>query len=108
PVLSIPPEITAEIFLRCLPPASVESDADRLGPHARRAPLSLLRVCRTWREIALSIPPLWNSLHFTGSIVEGISSLNTMTQVVTEWFGRAGSSPLTLSLEISEKQKELG
>ncbi|KAJ7157205.1 hypothetical protein C8R46DRAFT_1004100, partial [Mycena filopes] len=95
PILTVPPEIMSEIFLRCLPPAPVESKVDQPSPHPGLAPLLLLRVCRTWKEIALSTPHLWDSLHLSDST---LPSPNTMTKVVTGWFGRAGSSPLTLSL----------
>ncbi|KAJ7157209.1 hypothetical protein C8R46DRAFT_1113791 [Mycena filopes] len=108
PVLSLPPEITAEIFLRCLPHArapSVESGFERIRPNPQRAPLLLLQVCGTWREIALSTPRLWDCLYLYDSTFEEGYSLNAVTKVITDWFGRAGSSPLTLSLEISETQK---
>ncbi|KAJ7147975.1 hypothetical protein C8R46DRAFT_1359486 [Mycena filopes] len=110
PVLSLPPEITAEIFLRCVPPTStpVESKVQRICPHPRRAPLLLLQVCRTWRAIALSTPRLWDCLHLCDSTFRKEHSLTTMTEVITDWFGRAGSSPLTLSLDVSETQYRLG
>ncbi|KAJ7147980.1 hypothetical protein C8R46DRAFT_539503 [Mycena filopes] len=105
PIATVPPEIMSEIFLRCLPPAPVESKVEQLSPHPRLAPLLLLRVCRTWKEIALSTPRLWDSLHLFDITSP---SPNPMTKVVTDWFGRAGSSPLTLSLSLFENRTALG
>ncbi|KAJ7108138.1 hypothetical protein C8R44DRAFT_636666, partial [Mycena epipterygia] len=53
PVLTLPAEITSQIFVGCLP------DHGRVRPSPKTAPLSLLRVCRAWREIALSTCQLW-------------------------------------------------
>ncbi|KAJ7208572.1 hypothetical protein GGX14DRAFT_633386 [Mycena pura] len=50
PILSLPVEITARIFVECLP-------ADRRkSMSSRHAPLLLMRVCRRWKDIAVSIP----------------------------------------------------
>ncbi|KAJ7129240.1 hypothetical protein C8R44DRAFT_533755, partial [Mycena epipterygia] len=54
PVLTIPLEITAEIFVHCLP---TTRRSDVLNPE--EAPLLLTHVCRAWREIAISTPSLW-------------------------------------------------
>ncbi|KAJ6533031.1 hypothetical protein B0H19DRAFT_879289, partial [Mycena capillaripes] len=53
PVLSLPPEITMEVFVRCLP-----SESDRC-PSWKQAPLLLAQICRQWRQIALDTPALW-------------------------------------------------
>ncbi|KAJ7486729.1 hypothetical protein FB451DRAFT_1026233, partial [Mycena latifolia] len=53
PVLTLPPEITSEIFAKC-----VEfEDKDFASPAS--APSLLLQVCRSWRLIALATPSLW-------------------------------------------------
>ncbi|KAF7298761.1 hypothetical protein MIND_00823600 [Mycena indigotica] len=54
PILTLPPELTSEIFVHCLPE---DSWAD-----IYEAPLLLTRVCRTWAHIAASTPALWRSL----------------------------------------------
>ncbi|KAJ7210922.1 hypothetical protein GGX14DRAFT_312071, partial [Mycena pura] len=51
PVLTLPTEITAEIFKWC-----IDTD-ERLLPSV--APLLLTRICRDWRDLAFSIPALW-------------------------------------------------
>ncbi|KAJ7673814.1 hypothetical protein DFH06DRAFT_954437, partial [Mycena polygramma] len=50
PVLTLPPEITAQIFVQAVKPLDKASSTS--------APLLLLRICRQWRTIALSTPRL--------------------------------------------------
>ncbi|KAJ7249720.1 hypothetical protein B0H12DRAFT_1019546, partial [Mycena haematopus] len=54
PVLTLPPEITSEIFCHCLP---TERQSDIVNP--KEAPLVLTQVCGLWRNIAISTPELW-------------------------------------------------
>ncbi|KAJ7648729.1 hypothetical protein DFH06DRAFT_1209451 [Mycena polygramma] len=56
PILTIPVELTGEIFLHCLPDYQAE-------PSARVAPMLLGRVCRQWRQIAYNDSRLWAALH---------------------------------------------
>ncbi|KAJ6610649.1 hypothetical protein B0H10DRAFT_1648235, partial [Mycena sp. CBHHK59/15] len=53
PVLSLPTEITMEIFRRCIHPGSAPR------PSPAKAPLLLAQICRQWRQIALNTPDLW-------------------------------------------------
>ncbi|KAJ6533078.1 hypothetical protein B0H19DRAFT_884848, partial [Mycena capillaripes] len=53
PVLSLPPEITMEIFSCCIPSES------NPRPSPTEAPLLLAQICRQWREVALHTPALW-------------------------------------------------
>ncbi|KAJ7762562.1 hypothetical protein B0H16DRAFT_1311801, partial [Mycena metata] len=55
PILTLPVEITAEIFFHCLP-------RHPSFPSARIAPMLLGRICRQWRNIACSTPRLWAHL----------------------------------------------
>ncbi|KAJ7635268.1 hypothetical protein FB45DRAFT_1143404 [Roridomyces roridus] len=97
PVLSLPHEITSEIFKSCVAVSSASvmtSDPGRMLrpivlPRASVAPLLLLRICRQWREIAASTPRLWTSL----SILESVPR-----EVVGAWFARAGNLPLDYRL----------
>ncbi|KAJ7034014.1 hypothetical protein C8F04DRAFT_1102765 [Mycena alexandri] len=91
PVLTIPPEITSEIFLHCLP-------EDNEPPSRNDVPIVLLAVCTAWRSVAISVPELWESLCLdVGRIPHSIST-NTFNAIPDIWFGRAYSRPLTLSL----------
>ncbi|KAK7014306.1 F-box domain-containing protein [Favolaschia claudopus] len=57
PVLTLPNEIIAEIFLQYLPPYP---DAPPLvGLHS---PVHLTHICGQWREIALTTPTLWSAV----------------------------------------------
>ncbi|KAJ7639525.1 hypothetical protein FB45DRAFT_905928 [Roridomyces roridus] len=62
PVLSLPSEITTEIFIHYV-------DVD-----PRRSPLPLTWICRTWRELARSSSSLWSSfdskLHPNASLLD--------------------------------------
>ncbi|KAJ7817051.1 hypothetical protein B0H14DRAFT_2374216, partial [Mycena olivaceomarginata] len=84
-ILTIPVEITSEIFLHCL-------SVNPAQPNARLAPLLLGRICRLWRNIAYTDPKLWASL---GLHIWGRKGLEFGVQ---DWLRRAGSVPLALSL----------
>ncbi|KAJ7641211.1 hypothetical protein FB45DRAFT_1124778 [Roridomyces roridus] len=83
PVLTLPNEITSEIFLHCLPryPDCLPLDE----------PTSLTHICHKWRAIALATPKLWRGL--------AIDEANNRGGVVQTWLDRSGSCPLSISLE---------
>ncbi|KAJ6516588.1 hypothetical protein C8R47DRAFT_960799 [Mycena vitilis] len=56
PVLSIPTEIIARIFVESLPVHG------RVRPSPTAPPLFLAQICRQWREIALHTCHLWRSV----------------------------------------------
>ncbi|KAJ7175185.1 hypothetical protein C8R43DRAFT_824335, partial [Mycena crocata] len=83
PILTLPNEITSQIFTECLP-------ADGLvRPSPRTAPLLVAQICRHWREVALATCELWSSVEFQK---EGRPPL------IESWFSRAKGHPLALSL----------
>ncbi|KAJ7781005.1 hypothetical protein B0H16DRAFT_1877806 [Mycena metata] len=88
PVLSLPPEITSEIFLHCTP------EGYRDAVDTRFAPLLLMRVCRAWRQVAISTPALWTTFHVTRAI-------RSMPEIAKVWFERARQLPLSVSLDQS-------
>ncbi|KAJ6559907.1 hypothetical protein B0H19DRAFT_864058, partial [Mycena capillaripes] len=53
PILTLPPEISARIFVECLP------SHGRVRPSTVTAPLLLAQICRDWRHIAISSCQLW-------------------------------------------------
>ncbi|KAF7375550.1 F-box domain-containing protein [Mycena sanguinolenta] len=85
PVLSLPLDITAEIFLRCIPP---QSD---LRQARSEAPFLLAQICRQWRQIALDTPRLWRSLIFNHE--------EASIELLQLWLSRSGSLPLNLDLQ---------
>ncbi|KAF7355942.1 WD40 repeat-like protein [Mycena venus] len=86
PILSIPVEITSEIFLHCLSPV------DAAQPNQKLAPMLLGRICRIWRHIAHSDPRLWAALKID------YYGFGPNALLVQDWLHRAGSVPLSLSL----------
>ncbi|TDL28195.1 hypothetical protein BD410DRAFT_835420 [Rickenella mellea] len=87
---TLPFDVTSEIFLLCLP-------ADTL-PRAAiyDAPVSLGRVCRAWRNIALNTPKLWSGL-----IIGGNSSIHfpsTDAKAVEAFMARSESCKLSFDV----------
>ncbi|KAJ7368724.1 hypothetical protein DFH08DRAFT_947629 [Mycena albidolilacea] len=88
PILTLPFELTSEIFTHCLP---AERFIDVVNPG--EAPLLLTRVCQTWRQIAISTPALWAIYD-----VEDPRSLPCFTEIAQTWFERARECALTVSI----------
>ncbi|KAJ7613135.1 hypothetical protein FB45DRAFT_843054, partial [Roridomyces roridus] len=83
PVLTLPPEIVAEIFKWC--------GAEGMAPNSSCAPLLLTQICRDWRTLAFSTPALWDTLH------ELDFELYASAEAAIDWwFSHAGSRPLSL------------
>ncbi|KAJ7940154.1 hypothetical protein B0H13DRAFT_1936834 [Mycena leptocephala] len=75
-----------QIFIHCLP------THEFVTPDLTTAPLILCGICRRWREVALSTPKLWTSLHVHFTAYE-------MVDFCQLWLSRAQGAPLSLSLE---------
>ncbi|KAF7376131.1 hypothetical protein MSAN_00028000 [Mycena sanguinolenta] len=105
PVRRLPADIMAEIFAACMPP-----DRNAIMS-AAEAPLLLCRVCRAWRDVALSTPRLWASLHTVahGNIrADGPDSkLQKVVKAIDSWLSRSGVLPLSISLVRSWTSKEV-
>ncbi|KAJ7181143.1 hypothetical protein C8R46DRAFT_1211412 [Mycena filopes] len=89
PILTIPCEITVEIFVNCLP-------GRPNSPSGRVAPMLLGRICRQWRIIACSTPRLWAALRavFYNPIRPRFRAL------LCEWLRRARAGPAYLDLTL--------
>ncbi|KAJ7684287.1 hypothetical protein DFH06DRAFT_1027112 [Mycena polygramma] len=87
PVLTLPNEITSDIFLQCL-----LDDTTAVRPSNATAPLLLGMIRRQWRSIALSTHRLWASLDLTSYFSQKFHDSLSM------WLSRSGSCPLTLVL----------
>ncbi|KAF7294304.1 F-box domain-containing protein [Mycena chlorophos] len=102
PIQSLPLEIITEIFLLCIP----EYDWDNsIAPSS--APLLLLRVCRAWRQLALSTPKLWRIFHVQDPFdaigqaftpVEEQEKFEQLAGVMDAWFERAGGCSVQVTL----------
>ncbi|KAJ7213280.1 hypothetical protein C8J57DRAFT_1397784 [Mycena rebaudengoi] len=94
PVLTLPPEITAEIFKWCI------DTGKRLLPSL--APSLLTQICRDWRALALSTPALWDTI----TEIEGHDPLQ-VERLVTTWFSRADTRPLSLGFLNSQNPESV-
>jgi hypothetical protein len=92
PVLSLPPEITSEIFINFLPIYPLRSPLTGL-----LSPALLGQICRQWRDIAFSIPRLWRAIEI---YLQRTSSLDAQLNVLTTWLSRSKNYPLSLSFEM--------
>ncbi|KAJ6486861.1 hypothetical protein C8R45DRAFT_930442 [Mycena sanguinolenta] len=93
PVLSLPPEIVAEIFAHSLP-----SCPDCPPPHGTLSPLLLCQICRQWRTIALSTPVLWRAINVELGRGDSEKTLAAELDLLKTWLKRSGDCPLSLSL----------
>ncbi|KAK7019492.1 hypothetical protein R3P38DRAFT_1244761 [Favolaschia claudopus] len=92
--LHVPPEVFAEIFIQCLPPATF------VAPNCAAPPLSVASVNTRWRAAALATPRLWRSLAIdarTRALLRGLGYAG----FCETWLGRAGALPVSLSLRAS-------
>ncbi|KAJ7605594.1 hypothetical protein FB45DRAFT_952782 [Roridomyces roridus] len=89
-VLTIPSEITSEIFLHYL---------DHY-PSSTCSPLVLSRVCSLWRNVALFTPALWSRLHFGFK-----NSPKADQSVLRLWLSRAASLPLDIRIHLPEPKR---
>ncbi|KAJ7139192.1 hypothetical protein C8R44DRAFT_975102 [Mycena epipterygia] len=90
PVLTLLPEITAQIFSHYVHKPHIGRTRT-----PGRGPLLLTSVCRDWRDICLSIGSLWASLQV---YPERYSSgdAKDLLSLLRCWLSRAGSQPLDL------------
>ncbi|KAF8182104.1 hypothetical protein K438DRAFT_2020913 [Mycena galopus ATCC 62051] len=98
PVLTLPPEITSDIFLECLPPVPDLDSSAKAGLAALRAPLLFLQICSAWRRVASSTPRLWVYLHLNLENVPVQMEDPELEEFIADWFSRAGSCRLSLSI----------
>ncbi|KAF7321058.1 F-box domain-containing protein [Mycena chlorophos] len=107
PVLSLPVEITAEIFRHYVERAWIG------GPSNTQGPVVLAAVCRTWREIALSLPALWSNIWLDGMENDPDEERKQMERLFALHLARTGQHPLkldanTMSFDESFAQRLIG
>jgi hypothetical protein len=92
PHKKLPPELLTEIFLFCTTPAV------SLPPRTDEPLLTLIQICRTWRELALDVPELWASISV--SFTEEKNNVERTTDISRQWLSRAGNTyPLHIVAE---------
>ncbi|TDL26896.1 hypothetical protein BD410DRAFT_474337 [Rickenella mellea] len=99
PIQRLHPELLSEIFLYCLknyyyPMNSLKRTGQRRLPRmsVKEAPLSLCRICRHWRQLALTNPQLWAQIELRGR------DPSSHFVALDEWLVRSQRSALYLSV----------
>jgi hypothetical protein len=90
PVMTLPNEITSEIFVRFIP--AYPKCPPLRGPHS---PLLLGQICRKWREIAVSTPALWRAVALFFRLE---APHEQKLRVLETFFNRSGAQPLSITL----------
>jgi hypothetical protein len=93
PVLTLPIEITSEIFISIFP--EYPECSPMTGLHS---PALLGQVCRTWRDIAFNTPRLWRAfeLHLWNE-----DSFDAQLTVLKSWLSRSKDYSLSLHLQLA-------
>ncbi|KAJ7258933.1 hypothetical protein C8J57DRAFT_1135335, partial [Mycena rebaudengoi] len=94
PVLTLPAEITAEIFINFLPIYPLRAPFTGL-----LLPELLERVCRQWRDIAFGTPRLWSAIEMEINL-DIPDVLSAQVDLLQTWLARSKSCPLSLSVQI--------
>ncbi|KAF9259423.1 hypothetical protein L218DRAFT_933823 [Marasmius fiardii PR-910] len=100
PFRKVPADIWRVVFTYCLPPSGLPLRT------ITEAPILLTRICRSWREIALTTPGLWNSIHINAPYKprEGldcyVALMEARVEGVKRWLERSGSMPLRISMSV--------
>ncbi|KAJ7704505.1 hypothetical protein B0H17DRAFT_12944 [Mycena rosella] len=90
PVLTLPNEIAAHIFVHFLPVYP------RCPPLTGLfSPTTLGHICYKWREIALSTPALWRAIDI---YLNDNAELQPSLRIVESWLTRSASCPLSIRL----------
>ncbi|KAJ7262469.1 hypothetical protein C8J57DRAFT_453929 [Mycena rebaudengoi] len=92
PILTLPTEITSEIFGHFLPPYPERPPTTGLS-----SPELLGQICQVWREIALSTPRLWQAIELNLPTKSPTMALN----LLRTWVSRSKNCPLSISLQSS-------
>ncbi|KAJ7225000.1 hypothetical protein C8J57DRAFT_1731232 [Mycena rebaudengoi] len=94
PVLTLPAEITAEIFISFLPIYPLRAPFTGL-----LSPELLGRVCRQWRDIAFGTPRLWSAIEIEIDL-DIPDLLCPQVDLLQTWLARSKNCPLSLSVQI--------
>ncbi|KAK7038850.1 hypothetical protein VNI00_010480 [Paramarasmius palmivorus] len=100
----LPADVIREIFIQCLPTNHYPVRS------ITQAPLLLTRICRFWREIAISTPQLWNIIHVhipqlvaEVDLEAHLSLIHKRKDGVERWLKRSGTLPISLSFSVDAR-----
>ncbi|KAJ7150057.1 hypothetical protein C8R43DRAFT_951612 [Mycena crocata] len=91
PVLTLPNEITSEIFLHFLPVYPLAAPLAGL-----LSPTLLTHVCRHWRDIAHAMPALWRAISMTFTESSDYEPFNNLLH---PWMNRSRFYPISLFIK---------
>ncbi|KAJ7864892.1 hypothetical protein B0H13DRAFT_2671124 [Mycena leptocephala] len=97
PILTLPNEITLEIFIRFLPIYPLCPPLTGLP-----SPTLLTHICRRWREIALGTPELWRAIRFSNDYD---IALKRQVEIAGLWLRRFHCSPLSVYIDESSRRQ---
>ncbi|KAJ8084968.1 hypothetical protein PM082_003745 [Marasmius tenuissimus] len=107
PVRRLPVEVLKEIFVQCLPVEHLPITS------TTEFPLLLTRICRHWKEVAITTPHLWCSIHIyipsPANEIDGDQFLSIIRQRhegIERWLHRSGSVPLNISFSMGELSRD--
>ncbi|KAF8153584.1 hypothetical protein K438DRAFT_1778169 [Mycena galopus ATCC 62051] len=90
PVLTLPNEITSEIFIHFIP------DYPRPPPLVGiYSPTHLTHICRKWREVAHTTPALWRAIWFRNRDIP----YERENHISDAWLQRCGSGLLSIKIQ---------
>ena len=98
PIRWVPSEILEEIFQHCAWPFILDQNC-----HWRELPWAISQVCRTWREITLKLPYLWNRIpiHLGDNT---LANLDAQATFLTGLLARSRNTPLYLHIQAPFKE----
>lgn len=100
-MLSGIPELLGAIFLRCLDGTEYVELRDQ-----NSVLMTLTRVCKTWRDVALSTPDLWARISLRIATRTG-KHANLYAALLKCWLARSGNRPLSLRVEVSRAMGDM-
>ncbi|KAF8063429.1 hypothetical protein FPV67DRAFT_243486 [Lyophyllum atratum] len=87
PMLSLPIELCSEIFTTCFPPTWETEGTE--------SPLLLGQVCTAWRNLAWTMPWLWNNIYLNVT-----RPTSNHVDLLEEWIARSSNLPLSIHLKL--------
>jgi hypothetical protein len=90
----IPRDVLEEVFVRCLP------TGQNARMRADESPVLLGHICSAWRQISLTSPHLWSSLHVDAYPVPD-TKLQLRVEAAESWLNRSRNSLLSVSFSIT-------
>jgi hypothetical protein len=99
---TVPAEILCEVFQLLHVPIHLGA-LDNNSGIAQDFPWAVGQVCRRWRDVFISHPPLWTSLalHWDFGRFTGAAYMAETNRRMAIYIGRSGELPLTISIHLS-------